>query len=213
MQGRGQGAGESDPQGDPALPLRDQPAIAMVMIDGDDAAPLDVGGIANVLTEQRWICRRSPVRPVPGVIEPTCRLLLCDTTFAERQAQRVPDKARLWLGTRMHADDPLSPEGASALLCLMMSIDSRHEEEFNAWYDTEHIVRLRTVPGVITGRRFRAFSGSPMYLAVYHLTSLEVPKLPEWRTAAATPWTARMLKLRYAHERFLFTPDTTGAER
>jgi hypothetical protein len=195
-----------------ASSLHHQPAIAMAMMDGDDATPVDVGGIANVLTAQRWIGRRTPVRPVPGVTEPTCRLLLCDTTFAERDVQRVPENTRLWLGTRILADDPLSPEGASALLCLMMSIDSRHEEEFNAWYDTEHIVRLRTVPGVITARRFRAFSGSPMYLAVYHLASLEVPKLPEWRTAAATPWTARMLTLRYAHERFLFTPDAAGSQ-
>lgn len=67
--------------------------------------------------------------------------------------------------------------------------------EYNAWYDSEHLPRLVTVPGVVRARRYAAVSGHPRYLTAYELTDPEAFESPEGLKARKTPWTARMRSL------------------
>src|SRR3546814_17738178 len=78
-----------------------------------------------------------------------------------------------------------------------MNIDGAHEEEFNDWYDTEHVPRFRAVDGVLAARRFRASTSQPSYAAFYHLRDLDVVTGAQWREAATTPWSARVLTFRH----------------
>jgi hypothetical protein len=49
------------------------------------------------------------------------------------------------------------------------------EPGFNAWYDEEHMPdRILRIPGFLRGRRFRALSGAPRYLAYYEMATREV---------------------------------------
>lgn len=57
----------------------------------------------------------------------------------------------------------------NALLMAWTDVDAEHEAAFNAWYDTEHMLRLGNVPGFIAGARYRALRGGPKYLAMYEL--------------------------------------------
>ncbi len=72
------------------------------------------------------------------------------------------------------------------------------EDEFNEWYDTEHIPRLSALPGVLMARRFKAAgaaiagSADRQYVATYHLISPDVCESAEWKEAALTPWTRKM---------------------
>ena len=68
-------------------------------------------------------------------------------------------------------------------------------DEYNAWYDNEHLPRLVTVPGVIRARRYSAVSGSPRYLTAYELTDANAFESPEGLQARKTPWTAKMRSL------------------
>ena len=68
-------------------------------------------------------------------------------------------------------------------------------EEYNEWYDKEHLPRLVTVPGVIRARRYAATSGSPRYLTAYELTDRDAFESPEGLQARKTPWTAKMRSL------------------
>jgi hypothetical protein len=61
-----------------------------------------------------------------------------------------------------------------ALLVVMFDVDPEHEEEFNRWYDEEHFPERKGIPGFLSCRRFRAVQGSPKYIAVYELESLDV---------------------------------------
>ena len=58
-----------------------------------------------------------------------------------------------------------------------------HEEEFNAWYNEDHIPALVAVPGVYCARRYVAVEGDPKYLAVYEMSDGAVTKTPEWNRA------------------------------
>jgi hypothetical protein len=55
------------------------------------------------------------------------------------------------------------------LLMLWCDVDQEHEAEFNRWYDEEHIKRLTSVPGFLSGGRYVALKGGPKYLAMYEL--------------------------------------------
>lgn len=98
------------------------------------------------------------------------------------------------------------PVDAAGMICYFMSIDAQHDEEFNDWYNTEHIPRLVAVPGVLSARRFRAIRGRQQYVAVYHFADPQLPMSPAWRTAAGTPWTARIARYRHDNERFVCAP-------
>jgi len=90
------------------------------------------------------------------------------------------------------AETAPSPDVARALLCVGLEPEPAYEEEYNAWYNDEHIPFLIKVPGVLRARRFRALEGSPRYLAVYELTEPSVRQGAGFSAAADTPWSARM---------------------
>ena len=47
------------------------------------------------------------------------------------------------------------------------------EEEFNRWYDEEHIPERLSIPGVLSAARYTALEGAPKHLACYELTEPE----------------------------------------
>jgi len=78
------------------------------------------------------------------------------------------------------------------LLLVMMEVDPEHEQEFNEWYDKEHVKERVAIPGFISGRRFRAVEGSPKYLALYELENADVVQSEaylERLRQKPTPWT------------------------
>lgn len=81
-------------------------------------------------------------------------------------------------------------------LLVLMHPPSAMEEEFNAWYDTEHIPDRLAIPGFENGWRFHSLEGgAPRYLACYDLASAAVVDSPEYLRVSfdqATPWTKRI---------------------
>ncbi len=83
------------------------------------------------------------------------------------------------------------------LLLTMTEPPGAMEEEFNAWYDTEHLPERLAIPGFRSARRWVA-AGAPgegKYLATYELDGAGVLQSPAYleRFANATPWTRRCL--------------------
>jgi hypothetical protein len=76
-----------------------------------------------------------------------------------------------------------------------MNVAPEAEDDFNAWYDEEHLVALARVPGTLAARRYRsteAGGGTHRYVAIYHLASPDVARSAAWKAAADTPWSARV---------------------
>ncbi|GIX48162.1 MAG: hypothetical protein KatS3mg131_2373 [Candidatus Tectimicrobiota bacterium] len=77
---------------------------------------------------------------------------------------------------------------------VFTDIDPRYEEEFNAWYNTEHLPELLALPGFLDAARYVASKGGPKYLALYELESpaaLQTPEFQRWR-ANPSPWSRRI---------------------
>ena len=68
-------------------------------------------------------------------------------------------------------------------------------DEYNAWYDKEHLPRCAAIPGVLRARRYAATAGSPRYLTAYELTGPDIWESPAALQARKTPWTEKMRSL------------------
>jgi hypothetical protein len=81
-------------------------------------------------------------------------------------------------------------------LLVLMQPPSTIEEEFNAWYDTEHVPERLAVPGVETAIRFCSTTGAaPKYLAMYDLDAESVLDSDAYKNVAgdkSSPWTKRV---------------------
>jgi hypothetical protein len=94
---------------------------------------------------------------------------------------------------------------ATTLFVVMMDVDPDHEEEFNRWYDEEHVPERLSCPGFLAATRYRAVDGDPAgrpqgeelrprYLAVYELESPDVLAGEPYRKMVdnPSPWTQEM---------------------
>ena len=83
----------------------------------------------------------------------------------------------------------------TGFLLVTMQPPPAFEEEFNAWYDSEHIPERLAVPGILTARRYVCAGGHPKYLAMYDLESHAVMTSPAYLAVGyenASPWTKRV---------------------
>ena len=85
-----------------------------------------------------------------------------------------------------------TPKG---LLLVMMETALTDDDEFNAWYDHEHIPERAAVPGFLSAVRYVCRSGFPRYLAVYDLENVGVLQSPGYRAIGGenlSIWTKRV---------------------
>jgi hypothetical protein len=89
------------------------------------------------------------------------------------------------------------------------------EEEFNAWYDSEHLPERLSIPGFRSARRWVAAckAGQGKYLATYELDSPAVLGSADYleRFKNATPWTRRCLDSAVVFERWACEQLDPGA--
>lgn len=102
---------------------------------------------------------------------------------------------------------PAPVKDKEAKVLEIVSIDCKPglEEEFQRWYDEDHVPAISTRPGWVRSRRFRlkewsrgGVEGSknktpvPQWLAVHEYTGLEWQKDPESRKRVENEWTLRV---------------------
>ncbi|MGV8871847.1 MAG: SDR family NAD(P)-dependent oxidoreductase [Rhodococcus sp. (in: high G+C Gram-positive bacteria)] len=76
----------------------------------------------------------------------------------------------------------------TGLILTRVDIDPDHEDDFNRWFDEEHVPERAGCPGIVSARRFRAIGSSPKYLAIYELDSLDVLESEPYRQLKPTDW-------------------------
>jgi hypothetical protein len=86
---------------------------------------------------------------------------------------------------------------SSYLYIAQLAISKEREAELNALYDSGYLPALRMVPGVVKADRFKLewsdVSDMPEYLAVYELSSPNVPHSNEWKNASiACGWAEKI---------------------
>jgi hypothetical protein len=82
------------------------------------------------------------------------------------------------------------PIFGKGMLLTSMDVEAAHEDDFNRWYDREHLEERVAIPGFIEARRYVAEEASPTYLSLYSTETFEVLDSPAYRAALAsqTAW-------------------------
>lgn len=88
------------------------------------------------------------------------------------------------------------------LYIVMTDIDNTQRDEFNRWYDSEHLADVASKPGVLSGMRYFAGvagkadsrQGWPQYVAMYELLDCAVVEHPSFELLDTQPseWSLRM---------------------
>jgi hypothetical protein len=78
------------------------------------------------------------------------------------------------------------------LLIVRTDVAPEMEEEFNRFYDKEHIPRLLKVPGVLWAKRGTNSGNGQRYIAVYEHESTHVQKTSLYKEVAETEWARRI---------------------
>lgn len=158
-------------------------------------------GVAGFLTAQRWIGAADATISVAtydletvGVLESPAYKAVGGENLSPWSKRITATCERLlrFEGEQTLPGDQMAPADAGALLLNAMNVDPEVEDEFNTWYDTEHIPALAAVTGVVCARRFRATQSPLKYIALYHVAAPEVVASAEWKKAVETPWTQRI---------------------
>jgi hypothetical protein len=101
------------------------------------------------------------------------------------------------------------------LLLTMTEPPACMEEEFNAWYDTEHLPERLSIPGFRSARRWVAECkpGEGKYLATYELESPAVLLSPHYLAffEKPSPWTQRCLAKAVVFRRWACEQTGPGA--
>ena len=88
----------------------------------------------------------------------------------------------------------MADKKGKGLFMVWCDIPADKEDDFNRWYNEEHLADLLAIPGVLSAARYVAVSGSPKYLACYELENPEVRDTPEYQEHLIHPteWSKRM---------------------
>jgi hypothetical protein len=80
------------------------------------------------------------------------------------------------------------------LLAVWTDIPAHLEEDFNRWYDEEHLAERAGIPGFLNARRYVALQGTPKYFALYDTVDAQVLRSDTYLQVVnhATPWTQRV---------------------
>jgi hypothetical protein len=80
------------------------------------------------------------------------------------------------------------------LLAVWTDIPAHIEDDFNRWYDEEHLAERLGVPGFLNARRYRALQGTPKYFALYDTVDAQVLQSEPYLRVLnnSTPWTQRV---------------------
>ena len=121
----------------------------------------------------------------------------------------VAQRVETWAVEETYRADPKvdtrEAEQRVWLQIVMMNIVAAAEEEFNDWYEKEHIERISAVPHFRGVRRMYSADVSPRYIALWKLAEPRAPEKEPWLSASETPWTRRIRRFMRDRQRFVFS--------
>lgn len=90
---------------------------------------------------------------------------------------------------------PSSMTPPRGVLFVASDVDPVHDQDYNRWYDREHVLERVRIPGFVSGTRYVAIDAPKRYLGLYHTESLAVFDTEAYRQAFQhqTPWSVSNL--------------------
>jgi hypothetical protein len=105
-----------------------------------------------------------------------------------------------------HGQRDVNPTQAKHVLMVSLETDKETEDEFNKWYEEEHMILVSKTPGWLRGRRYvldpaettaRGLATSQKvikYLAIHEFENGDFESTAELKKAVSTEWRAEIMK-------------------
>lgn len=92
------------------------------------------------------------------------------------------------------------PLAGKGMLITSMDVDAADEQEFNIWYDREHLAERVAIEGFLEARRWIADQASPKYFCTYSTAAFADLNSPAYKRALAnqTEWSTKNIS-RFKH--------------
>jgi hypothetical protein len=85
----------------------------------------------------------------------------------------------------------MAKKGRAILLVFTDLVDEKYDDEFNAWYDTQHLPEVLSWPGFLDAARYVAVAGGPKYLAAIEMESVAA-RSEAFKSRPRAAWDLRM---------------------
>jgi hypothetical protein len=106
-------------------------------------------------------------------------------------------------------DDYTPPTDTDLIHIAFYQMGEEHHEEFNDWYNTEHIPIQMEVPGYLNTRRFQSPDDRERFVAIYDVEKRENTRGEAARGAMVSAWSDRIRdKLAITRARRLFIVES-----
>lgn len=80
-----------------------------------------------------------------------------------------------------------------AVLVVEIDVEPEFDDEFNRWYDEEHIPERTDMPGFVSAQRFRHPDRANSYLAIYELESADAATSDWYMSREQTEWAKQIM--------------------
>ena len=93
------------------------------------------------------------------------------------------------------------PLAGKGMLITSMDIDPADEQDFNLWYDREHLAERVGIEGFLEARRWIAERAPTKYFCTYSTDRFEVLSSPAYKKvlASQTDWSKKHISVSYTH--------------
>jgi hypothetical protein len=83
---------------------------------------------------------------------------------------------------------------AQGLITVWLDVPAERDEEFNDWYNLEHLAQVVALPGFVRARRYKVEDAPLRYLAWYETSDETIEAGPHFQgiVERPTPWSQRM---------------------
>ena len=86
----------------------------------------------------------------------------------------------------------MADKKGTGMMMVFADIPADKEDDFNRWYNEEHLAALLSVPGVLNAARYEAVKSGPKHLACYELESPAVVESDAFKVRPRTAWGGRV---------------------
>jgi hypothetical protein len=169
-----------------------------------------VTALPGFVRTQRYFCESADIRYLAWYeteneaveASPHFQSIVTDPTPWSLRLRKLYDDNRERMNFKLMCEVGQMPApDAPWMYIVHTDIPDHIVDEYNEWYDKEHLPRCVGIPGVLRARRYMSapctsgHSGSPKYLTAYELTGADVWESPAALAARKTPWTEKMRSL------------------
>jgi len=131
-------------------------------------------------------------RKIKGEPSERTRWMLANVTGFTRYTGNLIGE---WTNRWIHHSGSNDPFDAPILYSVMFAVPKAREEEFDRWYDEDHVPTLLKNKGWLACRRYKIFSGEPgnwTHLALHYLQDPQVLDCEERKEARRSPWREKL---------------------